>query len=351
MTQTLEDQPEAINRPRRAPVSHDDTSVDAQPQPNEPKKGFWKKLVLIAILIVVGGLALVWGVQYWIHAQSYESTDNAFIDGDIIPISSRVSGHVDQVLINDNQKVKAGDVLARLDARDFEARLKQSQAALATAQANVAQAQADVESSRANYNLAQTNLHRFEQMLKDNSASQQEYDAAVASEQVTAADLNAAQKKVAAMQAASAEAQAAVDTAQLNLSYTTITAPKDGRVTRKIVEPGAYIAPGQTLLSIVRDEVWVTANYKETALTHMQPGQPVDLSVDAFPDMQLKGVVDSIQAGTGARFSLFPPENATGNYVKVVQRVPVKILLKDVPPEQMQRLSLGLSVVPDVKVK
>jgi membrane fusion protein, multidrug efflux system len=423
---------------------------------------------LAAAGLVLAGLIIA--VVYYFYAIAHESTDDAFIDGQIIAISSRVDGHVAKVCIDDNQRVKAGDLLLELDPRDFQAKLDAARAALhaaeaaqrsrniavkltsissdaglaeakaavtaaeamvqnaralasaaksqqGEAQAKVAVAKAAVEQARAetlaaaaNHKQTSLDLKRSRTMARSNTISPQQLDHAVTAEQVAAADLNAARSKVATQQSLLHQAQAAlkaagdnvrqaqaqvaarqaeleqararlasarsapvqvaqshsraqgskadvekaraeVEQAALNLSYTKIYAPTDGYVTKKNVDPGVYVKEGQALMAIVQPNVWVTANFKETQLTHMHPGQPVEISVDTYPDATFHGRVQSIQRGTGSRFSLLPPENATGNYVKVVQRIPVKIVF-DHPSELAEHLLVpGMSVVPVVNVK
>lgn len=408
--------------------------------------------------VVAGGaaiLGLVFGVHYYRYAVSHESTDNAFIEGHIIPISPEVAGHVLKVYVTDNQEVKEGDLLIEIDPRDFDVRLQQARATLAatvakergarvniqytsvTAGAGVEQASSGVQAARAQAAAARSrfeqaeaqiqvalanaeqaraqvavaeaeatrampDVERFRQLFAENGVSRQQLDVAIAAASTATAQLEAARKRLAASEAQVLEArtagqvaadslrqaeaqvgeamgrlaganaapqqvaisrsqaetstaefeqaQAAVKQAELQLSYTKIRAPEGGRVTRKSVESGAYVQVGQSLLALVPSRVWVIANFKETQLTHMRPGQPVDIQVDAYPGRLFKGHVDSVQAGTGARFSLLPPENATGNYVKVVQRVPVKIVF-DEPHDASRPLGPGMSVVPTVTVR
>jgi membrane fusion protein (multidrug efflux system) len=229
---------------------------------------------------------------------------------------------VARVLVDDNQHVNKDDLLVELDPRDFQAQLAQARANLAAAQAEAARARADAR--------------RYVDLLRGKAVSRQDVDTAVAKDRAAAAQI--------------AQLEAAVREAELNLSYARIVAPETGRVTRKSVEPGSYVQVGQTLFSIVPDRLWVVANFKESQLRYMRPGQPAEIVVDAYPDHVLRGHVDSIQRGSGARFSLLPPENATGNYVKVVQRVPVKIVF-DQPPDPGRPLGPGMSVEPTVKVK
>jgi membrane fusion protein (multidrug efflux system) len=332
---------------------------------------FW---IVLAVIVIVGGItALLW----WLHARYRVSTDDAFIQAHYTTVSPRVSGHVIRVLVDDNQEVKKGDRLVLLDDKDFiqavksaqasekiaEAQLNQANANLASAKASVAQAQADVSAAAASAKQAEADKQRYRSLQKADprAVSQQQVDQAEANARTTAAQLEAARQKQGAAEAqvgvalaqivsakASVEkAQSDLDNANLQLSYTRIDAAEDGQVTNRSVEIGNYVTPGQALMAIVPRNVWVTANYKETQLKKMQVGQPVTIHVDAF-GIDLPGHVQSIQAGSGAAFSLLPPENATGNYVKVVQRVPVKITFDQLPA---QRLTPGMSVEPTVDVR
>ena len=266
--------------------------------------------------------ALLGGGLYLLLAAPSVSTDDATIEGHVIPVSAKISGHVARVLIDDNQVVKAGDVLAEIDPRDFQTRVDQARGKVSSDRAEAAKTEAD--------------LRRAQALFVRDEASRQDLDHAQAAAEAAQADL--------------AQSDAALRQAELDLSYTKIAAPEPGCVTRKAVEPGAYVSVGQSVLAIVPAETWVVANFKETQLTRMRVGQPAAIRVDAYPDERLRGHVDSIQAGTGARFSLLPAENATGNFVKVVQRVPVKILLDD-KPSGTRTLAPGMSVEATVNLR
>jgi membrane fusion protein (multidrug efflux system) len=274
---------------------------------------------------VGGGLAAValvaLGLYLALRAPT-ESTDDAFVEADVVPVSAKISGHVSRVLIEDNQIVKEGDVLVEIDPRDFQTRVDQ-------ARAKVASDRAETEKTRAD-------LGRAKALFAKDEASRQDLDHAQAAADAAAADL--------------AQSEAALRQTELDLSYTKIAAPEGGRVTRKAVEAGAYVQVGQAMLALVPQQSWIVANFKETQLTRMRPGQKAEIVVDSYPDQSLKGHVDSIQAGTGARFSLLPAENATGNYVKVVQRVPVKIVL-DETLTGGRLLAPGMSVEATVDLK
>ncbi|MGA2029454.1 MAG: HlyD family secretion protein [Verrucomicrobiota bacterium] len=338
-----------------------------------------KKVSKLKYLAGMAGLVFfVVIIFYYFHfVAPYESTDDAFIDGYVTMISPRVPGQVTRLLVTDNQEVKEGDVLVEIDPRDYEASLSQAQADLAAAssqsdqsqaqvkvsEAKVAQAQAAVTAAEAEAQRANDDLKRY-QSVESRAVSKSAVDLAQAQARSAAANLaaaysqtNAAEAEVvlseAVIETATAavqQAEAKLQQAELNLSYTKIIAPMDGRVTARTVQAGNYVQPGQALLALVPKDVWVVANFKETQLTYMKPGQPVELTVDAYPKRKFKGKVDSLQAGTGARFSLLPPENAVGNYIKVVQRVPVKIVFDEELPTNLD-IAPGMSVVPNVKVK
>ena len=269
-----------------------------------------------------GGLLLILVLWFIYQNFCYVSTDDAFIEGHVVPISPKVSTHVTKVPVSDNQEVKAGDLLVELDANDF--RVKDQIA------------KAELQGAEAEAEKAHTDAARYKQLNVQDEVSKQQLDMAVLRTQI--ADANVA------------SAKARVEQKDLELSYTKIYAPIDGHVTKKSVEVGQLVQIGQPLLAIVSKEKWVTANFKETQLTHMRSGQEVKIKIDTYPHQTFKGHVDSIQRGTGARFSLLPPENATGNYVKVVQRVPVKIVFEEAPGKKYP-LALGMSAVPEVKVR
>jgi membrane fusion protein (multidrug efflux system) len=333
-----------------------------------------KKIIAGAVLLVVGALTAVW---YFYFVAPFESTDDAFIEGRVTFISPRVPGLVTRLLVDDNQKVKTGDVLVELDPNDYQTRLAQAQADLATARAQLEQAKAQVtvdetkaeqdhaavQAAEAEAARADADLKRY-QSVESRAISRSQLDLATAQARSTTADVDVARSQAKAADAQAAlsrvsvstaaarlkQAEAVAQQADLNLSYTKVTAPVSGWVTRRTVEQGIYVQAGQSLLTLVPADLWVLANFKETQLQNMRPGQPVTIRVDAYPQYKLKGKVDSIQAGTGARFSLLPPENAVGNYVKVVQRVPVKIVFT-APLDPQLDIAPGLSVVPEVRVR
>ena len=471
MSTTIDDEVEVEDKPEE-PLLIDEHGEPLEPSPveSEPRKRplYRRPAFLIAAVIVLLIGAAV-GINYWLYARSHETTDDAFIDAHVTPVSPKVAGYVAKVHVRANQPVKKGDLLVEIDPRDYEARLDQAKAALAagearlkeartgveltransragvqqasgtvqqaragveasraqaaaertrvtqagaavnTAQANQRQAEAQVDAARAELARAQADVARYQELYNKDEVSRQRLDQAITAARTAEAQTEAAQQRAAAagaqvresqaaqrtaaenarraeaqiggaqaqvseaqgrlaaantapQQIASSEAQAqtasasleqlraAVAQAELELSYTKLYAPDDGRVTNKSVEEGALVQSGQPLMAIVPGDVWVTANFKENQIGNMRPGQPAEITIDAYPDRTFKGHIDSIQAGTGARFSLLPAENATGNYVKVVQRVPVKIVF-DEPPDPQHLLAPGMSVEPEVKIR
>ena len=279
-----------------------------------------RAFVISAIILAV--LGCIFGLRYYFYALSHVSTDDAFIEGHAVSISPKISGHILKVYVDDNQQVKAGELLVEIDPRDYKIRYEMANANLKAAQAKADQANEDVS--------------RYEKLTLNDEISKQDMGHALVKARIADAERD--------------QAKAALDQAKLQLSYTKICAPAAGRVTEKSVEEGAFVQIGQMLLAIVTPERWVVANLKETDLKDIAPGQPVSIKIDAYPGKKFKGHVESIQRGTGAKFSLLPPENATGNYVKIVQRVPVKIVF-DEKPGPRYPLALGMSVIPTIKTK
>jgi len=332
---------------------------------------WWVAAAVIATVLIAIGV-LVW----WLDARQYESTDDAFIDARTVAISAQVSGTIAEVSVTDNQVVEAGAQLVRIDDRIYRAQADQAKAQVDQAIANIANLNAQIEAQQARIDqadrqseeaqaaltFAQEQYSRSQDLAKTGSgtiqqAQQTRSNLLQAQATLAGAQANAvaARKQFTVLQtqrrAAEAqleEAQAQQKLADTNLSYTVITAPVAGRVTKLTGAKGMYVAPGQAVSMFVPRNVWITANFKESQLTLMRPGQPVDIEIDAFPDRKFHGYVDSIQAGSGTAFSLLPAENATGNYVKVVQRVPVKIVFDKQPDVE---LGPGMSVVPTVKVR
>ncbi len=468
MTESTEP-PSPIVRPTAAPSQSPPPNAEPAKPATAAENGSKRKKIFIIGGIVLLILALVFGIPWYLHAQKYVSTDDAYVRAHVIYISPQVSAQVISVPVLDNQYVKKGTVLARLDPRDYQAavdrykamleqaiaarqgsryslqlvkqtspaKLSQAKAQVAIARASIAtakageaqaaaafdqalaqvsgamagiaRAQADVIADAATARKATADYRRYDSLLKSGDVTPQQVDSYRAAAESARAILAAAGKIVLSRRAELTEAKAGVEAArenrvaagahlleananllkslaqqaavnvipqqvgqiqsnvsgstgrmdqaraelqqaELNLSYCTVRAPVSGYVTKKAVEPGNYATAGSTLMTIVRPEMWVVGNFKETALVHMRPNDPVTISIDAYPQYTFKGYVQSIQAGSGAEFSLLPPENATGNFVKVVQRIPVKILFKDLP-KNMPYLAAGMSAVPEVRVR
>ena len=341
------------------------------------KPKFWIILIIVVAVIAVGA------VLYWLHSRQYESTDDAFIDAHIVRLAPQVSGTLIQVAQVDNRHVEAGRLLAVIRPTSPEAQLaeaqanvqqaisqeKQAEAQVAAAIAARDQAAAQARAPIAEATKAAQDLARYQELARidRNAVAGQQLDqaraqarstaaqAAAARQQIENADaqIAVARKQVAAAQAMISARQAQAKQAQVNLGDYRITAPVAGQVVNRSVNLGSYVAPGANLMAIVPDRMWVTANFKETQLADMRIGQPVSIKVDAFPDVEFKGHVDSIQRGAGQAFSILPAQNATGNYVKVVQRVPVRIEFdtKNGPDPRNYPIGPGMSVVPTVKVR
>jgi membrane fusion protein (multidrug efflux system) len=394
-----------IDRELESPSRPQQRSEPARPERPIRKRSNRNLIIAGALLLLVAA-----GLYLWIGSWNRVSTDDAQVDGHIIPVSSKIYGNVVEVLVNDNQAVKQGQVLVRLDPRDYQAKVSQAGAAVGVAQSqargasvgvpltrettlsgtssaeeqvkaaqadsDIAFAHSNVDSAQATYDRAQADLNRMRPLMEKEEISRQQFDSYVAAARVAESELKAAKDKLAAatqeaetkragmlasqarigqaragvtqaqaaqkqvdvrvadVASASAnieQARANLQAAELNLSYTTIFAPADGVVTKKSVEIGQVLQPGQGLLMLVPlNDVWVTANYKETQLRDVRPGQKAEVKVD-LTGKTYPGRVDSIASATGTRMSLLPPENATGNYVKVVQRIPVKIVLDPIP--------------------
>ncbi len=341
---------ETVQRPGRpSPVSPEQPAAPA-------KAGSSRRTIFTIMGVVLLGLVAV-GVRRWIYSLSHVSTDNAQVDGHIIPILPKVGGYVIEVRTDENRSVKAGDTLVVLDDRDYKARLAQAEADLAVAlagvsnRARVGQAEAQVAQAQANAEKAHADLERIKPLAEKDIVPKQALDAADAAARAADAALAAAQASLLGADARVAAARAARDQAALNLSYTRVTAPSEGVVSKKSVELGQLVQPGQPLMSEVPlSDVWVTANLKETQTADVTPGDPVDFTVDAYGGRHFSGHVESLSPATGAKFSLLPPDNATGNFTKVVQRVPVRIRL-DGQNDPARPLRPGMSVVVTIKTK
>lgn len=338
-------------------------------EPVVPKKPN-KVIPIILGLVILAGV--VFGIKEYIYYSKHEDTDDAQIDADISPVVARVGGYVDSISFEENTHVNQGQVLVKLDDRDYKVRLEQARAAQKGAGASVgvgqsqisataatsAGARAQAESAKARLEQANRDYERYANLVKDGSVTQQQFDQAKANRDVARANYSAAQEQYKAAQQQIGttrnqlqvtntgvnQRQADVDFAKLQLSYTTVYSPASGIVSKKNVQKGQLVQAGQTLFSVVNDNsIYVTANFKETQLNNLRSGEKVDIEVDAFPDLKIQGTVYNFSPATGAKFSLLPPDNATGNFVKVVQRVPVKIKI-NANKEIMEKLRPGMSV-------
>jgi len=352
-----------------------------------------RRTIAILVLATIVGVGAITGYFYIRYKKTHITTDDAFIEGRIHTVSSRVSGTIKNIYVTDNQSVRRGDLLLEIDPLDFEVRLREASSALDSERkrlseiqyrlntsrqqleelkAGVSSAMANLELHEANMRQAESDIKRAEGLFKEDVIPEERfertktgYDIAIAQVKAAREALKQAEARLETQKALIRQTEAAIEpqralirqkeaslnVAELNLSYTKVYAPSDGYITRKSVEIGNHIQAGQPLMAIVPlDDIWVVANYKETQLERVRPGQKVRIKVDGYPDKVFNGRVESIMAGTGAVFSLFPPENATGSYVKVVQRIPVKIVFdKGTDPEYILRV--GMSVVPTIIVE
>jgi membrane fusion protein (multidrug efflux system) len=315
-------QPSGERRIIDSPPLHDDEGPEQDSESTEkPCSRFMKRRpLLLALGLVLFAATAALGYFYWDYSRHFQTTDDAFIAARNFSIEPKVGGYITAVPVTDNQHVAAGDVIARIDDRDYRAALDQAKAQLTHDQALLDQ--------------AQKNLGRYQTLAKTSSIAQQQVD--------DQGFLVEQDKATVALD------QASVDTAQLNLSHTLVTVDQAGRVVNLTAAVGQFAQAGTALSTFVPDEIWVTANFKETQLDAMRPGQPVTLAIDAYPERTFRGHLASVQPGSGTAFSLLPAQNATGNYVKIVQRVPVKIVI-DNPPADVA-LGPGMSVVPTVRI-
>lgn len=356
--------------------STENENNDAPPRQRPGKK----PLIILAIIAII---ILCVAIVFWLMNRGIESTDDAFTDGNAATIAPKISGYVVNLNVKDNQFVHQGDLLVVIDPRDATAQREQAQAQLGSAQAQLQQAQAQYQLAKVQYpaqlhqaladqakakaNLANAqSVYQRQHGVDPRATTQSNIDSATSQYRAAQADYQQAQAQVeiasqvplqlhqqetaiTARQQQVAQAEAQLATAKLNVSYTEVRAPYDGYVTKRNVQVGSLVQAGTALFSLVSPQIWVTANFKESQLEHMHPGNKVTVSVDAWPDLKLEGHVDSIQMGSGSHFSAFPAENATGNFVKIVQRVPVKIII-DKGLDPRHPLPLGLSVEPEVHV-
>ena len=338
------------------------TPPPREPVVTPPAKRTTRKKIIIGVVVVAAAIALTWAIKTFIYSRAHETTDNAQVDGHIVPVLAKVGGYVTAVLVQDNDSVRNGQALVRIDDAEYRVKVAQadadlaaaqsaaggrqftgqSQAAVATASGQRSALDAQIQAALANQQKANADLARLRDLVSKQIVTAQQLDAPQAPAPAASADVEALQRQAAAAggtvqnaqagvrlaQARLEAAQASLENAKLQLSYTNVTAPETGTISKKQVEVGQLVQPGQTLMSIVADTgTWVTANFKETQLNRMHVGQPVALEVDAYPGCEAEGKIQSLSGATGARFALLPPDNATGNFTKVVQRLPVRIAI------------------------
>lgn len=346
-------------------------------QENEPKKKPNRVLpIILGTILVIG---IIFGIKEYIYYGKHVDTDDAQVDGNISPVVARVGGYVDSIYFEENTHVTKDQILVKIDGRDFKVKLEQAEAAETGAKSNIdvgqsqifataansSSARADVASAAARLEKVKKDYDRYANLVKDGSVTQQQFDQAKADLEVAQATYRATQDKYKAAQeqvgttksqlnvthTGVSQKQVDVDYAKLQLSYTLVKSPADGITSKKNVQVGQLVQAGQTLFSVVNDNsLFITANFKETQLDKIRNGQKVEIDVDAYPDIKFEGSVYNFSPATGAKFSLLPPDNATGNYVKVVQRVPVKIKING-SKEDLAKLRPGMSVSVSVRVK
>jgi membrane fusion protein (multidrug efflux system) len=351
----------------------------------EPRKRNFVPLIILGLLIIIGG---VFGFKQYNYALHYEDTENAQIEGNISPVLPRIAGFVTEINAKENQLVKKGDILVKLDESELKVKVLQAQAAIETAIANQRAIEANVSTSGANVSTVAANVEttkesieaaqirldkaqleydRYAKLLSEKSATQSQFDNVEAEKKVSKAQLeiskkqleaarkqldaaqvqaDASKQQIAVAKATVAQRQADLEMAKLQLTYATIYAPANGKISKKNVQTGQFVQAGQNLMSVVIDEdLWVIANFKETQMGKMKEGQSVKMKVDMYPDVAFEGKVESIAGATGARFALLPPDNASGNFVKVVQRIPVKIIFINPDPKYPIRAGMNVDVV------
>ena len=304
---------------------------------------------IISILAVTAGI-------YLFHESHFQSTDDAYVEADIIQVTPKVSGHIVESYITDNMHIKEGDLVAKIDDEMYKAKYEQAKANYERAILNQKNAKANLKSVDSQIKLAKTDLERYKKLYEEGAVSKQtldkaqtNYDNVLASQIRAKEDIFAKGNNVA--DADLKALKAIMDQAKLNLEYTNVLSPNTGVVTNRRIEKGSFVSAGGPLFAVVPDKIWIVANFKENQVGQMRPGQDVSIKIDAYPHIKFKGKVDSIQRASGAKSSLFPPENAVGSFVKIVQRIPVKIVFDEPIDSSRYNIVSGMSVVPKVRVK
>ena len=338
-------------------MTEQEQTQEQQNQQEEVKKEKPKGIKRIITLVLVICLLIGAGI-YLINEMKYQSTDDAYVETTTVNVSPKVSGQIEEVYVKDNQFVKEGDLVAIIDDADYKVKLEQADANYEKLKFDQNNAQANLTASQSNIDLAKKDLDRYTVLYEQGAVSKQTLDAAQVKYDSAKAGLTQAQQALfssnngtTVADANLRTAKAAKDKATLDLSYTRIYAPQSGTVSSRRVEKGMYVTAGSPLFTLVPEDVWVVANFKENQLKGMKPGQPVDIKIDTYPNHIFKGKIDSIQRASGAKSSLFPPENAVGSFVKIVQRIPVKIIFTEEIDKDQYTIVPGMSVVPRVKIK
>ena len=308
-----------------------------------------KRLIAYIIIIVI---ALIIAISYYFYYTAhYVSTDDAFVGGQPVLIATHVSGYVSKIYIEDNEHIKKGKLLLEIDPRPFQLKLNEAKVGFEVANSKLDVAKSNYEIAIDAQNTAAIDMYRNQLLSTGSAISLEKFEHTIALYQAAKSVVKAAQALIELSQSNVDKAQAGVSQADLTLSYTKVFAPADGYITKKNFDIGSFVTTGSPVMALVLDNKWINANFKETQITNIRVGQSVDIEIDAYPGKTFKGKVQSIQAGTGAAFSLLPPENATGNFVKTVQRVPIKITFDQLPNPKEYFLPLGLSAEPTVKLK
>ncbi len=334
-------------------INTEEQNSQSQEEEKVVKHKPFKRFIFVGL-----GAILAVAAAYLIHdAIVYQTTDDAYVETTTVQVAPRVSGQIIASYITDNQKVKEGDLVAKIDPADYEVALAQAEAKYQRILLDQKNAKANFKAMQTNIEVAKKDLDRYTNLYEKGAVSKQTLDAAQAKYDSAQANLTKAEESLLSdgggkvADADLKEVKALRDKAKLNLGYTNIYAPQTGTVSSRRVEKGMYVNVGTPLFVIVPENVWIVANYKENQLRHMKPGQEVNIKIDTYPDHVFKGKVDSIQRASGAKSSMFPPENAVGSFVKIVQRIPVKIVFTEKIDPNVYNIVPGMSVVPKVKVK
>ena len=353
--------PKNSKRRKKEDIFETEARIRLNKRRRKQLKKYAKKRVLIPTIIVL--FFILFGLYSFISSLSYQSTDDAFVEGRFIQIAPKVSGQVISLKVDDNDFVKEGDLLLEIDPADYQNKVNELESALKEAKANkdvssseVDKSGADLANANKNLDFAKKDFERYSKLKSNGLCTKQEFDRAETAYKEALERHNAMSANVKSTQAKDEASLSHIDKieaqlaqAKLDLSYTKIYAPQDGYVSARSVETGNYVNKAQPLMSVVSPKIWVVANFKETQLTKMKKGQPVTIKIDTYPNKKFQGKVDSIQLASGAKASLFPPENAVGSYIKVVQRIPVKIVFTEDISDYT--IAPGMSVVPRVKIK